>query len=119
MQGASGGSVTLDDMLVAMPCINFDAVFVAGGAASVAALRASGDVMLFVREACKHAKAISALGEGVDLLATAGVAGQTGSRPAGVSAGEAGAGAALAAAFMTDIAAHRHWLRSGKDAIAA
>ena len=67
LQGAGGGSVTLDDMRVAMPSINFNAVFVAGGAASVAALKASGDAVLFVREAYKHAKAISALGVGCRL----------------------------------------------------
>lgn len=64
-------------------------------------------------------KAISALGEGADLLATAGVVGPAGAQPAGVSMSGAGSGATLAATFIADIAAHRHWSRSGKNSIAA
>lgn len=119
LQAAGGGSVTVDDLLVATPSIVFDAVFVPGGAASVASLKASGDAVLFVREAFKHAKAISALGEGAELLATAGVTGPAAARPAGVSTANSASSAGLASAFLADIAAHRHWLRGGKDAIAA
>ena len=116
LRASGGGTVLVDDLLVTMPSIVFDAVFIPGGADSVAALKSSGDAVLFVREAFKHAKSIAALGDGAELLLIAGVLSDSlaGSRPAGVSVAQANAGSALAATFLTDIAAHRHWSRPGK-----
>lgn len=111
--------MTVDDLLASTPSIVFDAVFIPGGEASIAALKGSGDAVLFVREAFKHAKAISALGEGAGLLATAGVLGPGGAQPAGVSMSGVGSGGAPAATLIADIAAHRHWSRGGNDSVAA
>ena len=49
----------------------FDAVYVPGGAKSVSALKENGDARTFVAMAYKHAKAIAATGEGVELLKVA------------------------------------------------
>lgn len=119
LRGASGGTVTVDDLLVTMPSVVFDAVFVPGGAGSVAALKASGDAVLFTREAFKHAKPIAALGEGADLLVDAGVMGAgSAAKPPGVSIADGASGGALASAFLADISVHRHWSRN-KEAVAA
>ena len=42
LRGGAGGTVKVDDLLVAMPSIVFDAVYVPGGADSIAALKALG-----------------------------------------------------------------------------
>jgi catalase len=116
----SGGSVAVDELIVTMPSVVFDAVYVAGGAASLAALRASGDAVHFVREAFKHAKAISTPADGAEFLLAAGVlAPGAAARPAGVTVGGSAADGALAAAFLADIGAHRHWARANAAAMAA
>ena len=70
-----------------------------------------------MREAFKHAKAIAASGEGADFLSVAGIAGTT--KVAGVSSTASDATAGLAAEFLADISAHRHWGRPGMDSVAA
>lgn len=118
LRGANGGTVKVDDLIVTMPSVVFDAVFVPGGGASVTALKASGDAVHFVREAFKHAKALAALAGGSDLLAAAGIpAPAAGVAAAGVNtSSDPGA---LARGFLADIAVHRHWERAQKDTIAA
>ena len=105
--------VAIDDLIVTMPSVVFDAVHVPGGAASVAALKGSGDAVHFVREAFKHAKAISAAAQGADFLVAAGIIGAPDARelPPGVSVGE---GAALMTRFLGDVSVHRHWSRDSK-----
>jgi catalase len=117
LRGAAGDSIAVDHLLVTMPSVVFDAVCVAGGAASVAALRGSGDAVHFVREAYKHAKPIAGLGEASDFLVAAGViASATGAAPAGVSVGAAGK---VANGFLADLSMHRLWDRASKDAMLA
>lgn len=99
-----------------MPSLVFDAVFVAGGAESVAALRGSGDAVDYVREAFRHAKPLGALGDGAGLLAAAGVAGP-GARVPGVSMAQQPSD--LAQGFMADMTVHRHWDRATKAALGA
>ena len=114
LRAAGGGTVPVDGLIVTMPSVVFDAVFVPGGAQSVQGLNASGDAIHFVQEAFKHSKPISASGEGAQLLATAGIAptAQAGARIAGVSVLESpGSGFAT---FLSDIGEHRHWARGGK-----
>ena len=126
LRSAGGGTVAVDDLLVATPSIMFDAVLVPCGTDSITALRNSGDAVHFVREALKHAKPVSTLGERVDLLVAAAVlpAATTVStglfaRPAGVSTAAAGAVAALAPTFLADISVHRQKDRFNIDHMAA
>jgi catalase len=109
---AAGGAVAADHRLVTMPSVVYDAVFVPGGTASIAALRADGDAVHFVSEAFKHAKAIAASGEGAGLLRAAGV-------PASVSGVVTGSGPSLARTFIAAIAQHRAWDRAGLKAVPA
>ena len=109
---ATGGAVSADHRLVTMPSVVYDAVFIPGGAAGVATLRADGDAVHFVSEAFKHAKAIAASGEGAGLLRAAGV-------PVDVTGVATGSGAALARAFVAAIAQHRAWDRAGLAAVPA
>jgi catalase len=109
---AGGGPVAVDHRLVTMPSVVYDAVFVPGGSASVAALRADGDAVHFVREAFKHAKAIAAGGEGTELLRAAGI-------PEGAAGVVTSGGPALTRDFIAAIARHRAWDRIGLTTVPA
>jgi catalase len=115
LRSASGAAVAVDDLIVTMPSVVFDAVLVAGGAQSVQTLRASGDAIDHVREAFRHAKPLGALGDGAGLLAAAGIA-VSGAKVPGVSV--ASQPADLAQGFMADMALHRHWDRAVRSALA-
>ncbi|RRS06055.1 catalase [Aquabacterium soli] len=117
LRGANGGAVKVDDLIVTMPSVVFDAVFVPGGDASVKALKASGDAVHFVREAFKHAKALAALAGASDLLSFAGIPAAAGATVPGVSTSLDTN--ALVRKFIADIGVHRHWERAQKDSIAA
>jgi len=108
----TGGAVAVDHRLATMPSVVYDAVFVPGGAPSIAALRADGDAVHFVSEAFKHAKAIAASGDGAALLQAANV-------PKGASGVVIGTGPALARQFTGAIAEHRAWDRAGLQGVPA
>jgi catalase len=93
----------------------FDAVYVPGGAESVATLDAGGVAAQFLREAHGHYKAIGAAGEAVPFIRSvveAAVQAQpsttSGDAFAGVVLGDDGA---LPPDFIAALAAHRHWGR--------
>jgi catalase len=96
----------------------YDAVVVAGGEKSAAALCSNGYAIHFVAEAYKHAKPIGALAAGVEVLRRAGLPGADGgSAPAGAGAGVVVQGAPGAPGrefienFVAALAAHRHFER--------
>ncbi len=110
LTGADGRERLIDHSLLTTSSVLFDAVYVPGGAGSVASLIADPDAVEFVGEAYKHGKAIAATGEGLDLLRASRdeLAATNGDRP-GVIAGAPSK--ALSDAFIEAIAAHRHWDR--------
>lgn len=75
VKDAGGKELPADKTLLTVASVLYDAVFVPGGAASVATLQEDGDAVHFVNEAFKHGKAIAAAGEGADLLAGSAVLG--------------------------------------------
>jgi catalase len=117
---AGRGRVAVDHRIITMPSVVYDAVFVPGGAASVATLLADGDAVHFVAEAYKHAKAIAASGEGADLLLEADLAAgdvQLDAVP-GVLVATEGADT-IVAAFIDAIGRHRAWDRANLAAVPA
>lgn len=110
LKAAGGDAVQVDDLIVTMPSVVFDAVYAPRGSAGIAALKASPDAVYFVREAYKHLKPIGAQGEGADLLSAAGVL-RTGATSPGVTISGSEPAASFANQFMADIAVHRHWNR--------
>lgn len=65
----SGGALLQPDKtFLTTASVLYDAVFVPGGAKSVAALRGEGRPRHFINEAFVHCKTIAAAGDGVDLL---------------------------------------------------
>ncbi len=101
--------------------IMFDAVYVTGGRGCVDMLLQQGEALHFVNEAFKHAKAIGATNEGVDLLdasqikgvPTAGVHSQAElvNELGVVSIRNAADMGYFSQKFIEAIAGHRHWLR--------
>ena len=112
----TGGSVEADKSLLTTDSIEYDAVFVPGGAASVEKLKKDGDALHFVMEAYRHFKALGATKEGARLLEAGGL----GTSGPGVVVSDKGAGdGAFATAFIEAIAAHRHWGRADSQAVPA
>ena len=107
LTGADGRERLIDHSLLTTSSVLFDAVYVPGGARSVAALVDDPDAVAFVAEAYAHGKAIAATGEGLDLLRACGgdLAASNGDRP-GVVVGRPSE--VLSNAFIQAVAAHRH-----------
>ncbi len=125
---SDGTTVKVDASLRTAASVLFDAVYVAGGAASAKVLSANADALHFIDEAFRHCKAIAATGAGVQVLASSyvGLKGVVGKEPAttvsstdGVVLGTDAQAAKVATAFVAAIAAHRHWAREAADRVPA
>jgi catalase len=115
-QAESGAGVAVDKAAFTTASVEYDAVFIPGGAASVAALRADGDARHFVLEAYRHCKTIGASGEGVELLRACGI--DLAGAGVVITGGEAATGG-FPQALIAAIQQHRHWDRPDKDALPA
>ena len=108
----------------------YDALFVPGGEACVAALDENGDAIHFLQEAYKHGKAIAAVGDAVELVGESDIDASPAEEPANAasSAREAVISqhgvvtcwdpaqvSEIVEAFVAAIAAHRHWDRDVDD----
>jgi len=109
---AVGGSVEATKTFATASSVLYDAVYVPGGSASASVLVQSGDVLAFIAEAYKHAKAIGSKAEGSDVIAAALV------NAAPTLAGLPGVfdSPADPAPFIQAIG-DRHWGRPGLDSI--
>ncbi len=129
ISGVDGSSLHVDKTLISAASIMYDAVFVPGGDASVAALRQSGDAVHFVSEAFKHCKPIAAAGAGLDLLLAANITGAPvdGKGPAaelqnieGVVVEQPSMNIDVLATKFTDaIKQHRFFTRANKEMVPA
>jgi catalase len=120
IKGDDGTEVEVDKTFRNTPSVAFDAVFIPGGAPSVAALQGLGDAVHFVQEAFKHCKPIGALGDGAALLDGNAARGTNLRAAEGViTAPSDGKADAFAQQFIAAIAQHRFWTRAQKDAIPA
>jgi catalase len=68
VKGSKGGSFSPDRTFFNAASVLFDAVYIPGGAQSVAALREEPDAIHFVNEAFRHCKAIGADKEAMSFL---------------------------------------------------
>ena len=119
IEGADGGEIAVDKTFLTAASVVYDAVYVPGGAQSIAALKAHGEAMNFLHEAFKHFKPIAASGEGVDLLMESNLQGIDLSQTNGKIADELGVVtsrnvsemSAFAQSFLDAIKEHRFWNR--------
>ncbi|QJB33184.1 catalase [Chitinophaga oryzae] len=102
IRAASGSSFEADQSLLTAASVLFDAVYVPGGAESVATLQQHPDAIRFVNEAYRHCKPVAVAGEGLQLLKATRVPPEE--APGVVISGQA-------KAFIAAIAQHRFWER--------
>jgi catalase len=123
---ADGGSLQVDRALTTMSSVLYDAVLVAPGEESVAALGEVGEAVHYIAEAYRHAKPIGAIADGIELLRRAPLNDapcladvDSGLREKeGVTTLADPTSAeleAFATAFARSIAAHRHFDRDGSS----
>ncbi len=116
--GADGAQLKVDCSFLTGASVLFDAVYIPGGDASVAALQREAEAGEFLREAYKHCKAIAASGAGVGFLAKSlnekfsetNTAGKLVAAKDGVVTSRAPLTANFAKEFMQAIG-RRHWER--------
>ncbi|OCA88737.1 catalase [Pseudobacillus wudalianchiensis] len=87
----------------------FDAIYVAGGQASVEQMKKNQKAAEFIKDAFKHFKTIGAAAEGGELLVAAGI--QAGSDPGIVIVHDDKEVKDFSESFIAALAEHRHWSR--------
>ncbi len=117
IKGSNGGAIPVDFGLLNAASVLFDAVYIPGGAKSVAAVQANAKSIHFVNEMYKHCKAIAATGEGVELIRASSIPTDAASKgknepvdPALILEEKADA-RKISARFIKAIAQHRNWER--------
>lgn len=108
LKGANGEEAKADLSLLTASSVLFDAVYVPGGDASVAALKDEPEAKAFLSEAYTHCKTIAANGAGAGFVRLA--LGQKLVDDGVLLEDEAAVGE-TAAAFIKAMAQHRHWDR--------
>ncbi|MGI4872493.1 MAG: catalase [Janthinobacterium lividum] len=115
LKGKDGHELLINWTFQSTSSALFDAVYVAGGAASVAKLKQDADAVRFVNEAFRHCKPLAASAEGVELLQAAAYPGAEDILSAdGVVTSPDNKVAKLAKDFSQAIAYHRYWSRELK-----
>ncbi|MDN3575501.1 catalase [Chitinimonas viridis] len=120
LTGVGGTEIQVDHSLLTTSSVLFDAIYVPGGAGSVATLKREGAALQFIDEAYRHCKTIAATCEGCELVDAAyarsaqeGVADSS----AGIILGRHAATSTVAADFIAAVALHRHWRREMKAVV--
>jgi catalase len=120
----SAGTLDAEFSILTASSVLFDAVYVPGGEAAIAALKNEPAAVEFLQDAFKHYKPIAATGAGTALLDAAGIpaakphpeAGPDANPQAGIVTSKT-RGRSVATAFVVAIAQHRHWTRGLKPPI--
>ena len=127
LRGADGGEVEVDKNYAGTASVLFDAVYVPGGADSVAALVEHGYARHFVNEQFMHHKPIAASGDAVELFREGDLVGIRLAEHAGdgittdqsVVTTRGAADNEFASEFIDALSRHRDWSRSQKVLVPA
>ncbi|MBA3582012.1 MAG: catalase [Gammaproteobacteria bacterium] len=111
--GMDGTEILVDHSLLTTSSVLFDAVYIPGGAKSIAALSKENDTRDFINDAYKHCKTIACNGEGYELIKRTNVATDSDDDP-GLIVGTTAAASQISKEFISAIAKHRHWQREEK-----
>ncbi|WP_019946908.1 catalase [Hymenobacter aerophilus] len=115
IKGENGAEMLVNGTFHSTASVLFDAVYVAGGEASVTKLKQDADAVRFVNEAYRHCKPIAASAAGIELLEAAAYPGATDIMGAeGVITSKDAQVSKLATDFIAAIAQHRFWNRELK-----
>ncbi|MGE0592339.1 MAG: catalase [Vicinamibacterales bacterium] len=111
VQPSEGHAIEVDASIEAAPAVLYDAVVLPDGAEAVAALRADGQVLEFIKDQYRHCKPLLAAGASHELLTACGIEWllPDGHADPGVIVAEDAA--AATDAFIAAIARHRHFAR--------
>ncbi len=119
-----GRQIEVNKTYLTTASIKYDAVYVTGGRQNVDILLGQGDSVHFINEAFKHAKAIGATNEGVDLLAASSIQGVALADPSTTAQLSSALGVVtirnasdmnfFAQELIKGIAQHRHWGRQSQ-----
>lgn len=114
LAGAKSMEIPVDHSLLTTGSVLFDAVYIPGGAESVAALKMDADALHFIREAYKHCKSIAASSEGCELVDVALAdmkIGKNDDQDCGIILAREATVNTITAGFIKSIARHRNWER--------
>jgi catalase len=117
LRAEDGELLAIDRSLITVHSVLYDAVYVAGGAASVRTFAVMPEALEFVRDAFHHFKVVGATGEGVELLAACQLRGvKAGPSSEGVASVDGmvtapEGGEAFASAFVEALKQHRYFER--------
>ncbi|MBA3830707.1 MAG: catalase [Chthoniobacterales bacterium] len=117
IKGSDGSDIAVDLSLLNVASVLFDAVYVPGGAQSVAAVQANAKSIHFVNEMYKHCKSIAATGEGVQLISASSIntasdgKGKNTTVDPALIIDDKGDVTKVSAKFIEAIAKHRNWDR--------
>ncbi|GAV06932.1 Catalase4 [Ramazzottius varieornatus] len=114
-----GKALEVNALLLGLPSVCVDAVYIPGGKESVTALLKDGQAQHYVMEAYIHCKPIAASAEGVEVLSRLGLIPKAGGQlPLGVYVADS-ATADFAAMFISGMMKHRFFERKLIDTIPA
>ena len=115
LKGQNGQELLINGTFQTVASVLYDAVYVAGGEASVKKLKQDADAVRFVNEAYRHCKPLAASAAGIELLKAAAYPGAENilSADGVVTSNEAQVGG-LAPQFIALIKQHRFWSRELK-----
>ena len=116
VKAANGKDLPVDKSAMTTASVEYDAVFIPGGAASVATLKKDGASRHFVQEAYLHCKTVGVSKDAEDVLKACEI---DPAAPGVVSGAKSGNGTALATAFAKALSNHRHWDRKDHDRVPA
>lgn len=110
VRASDGEALEAEVTLETMPSVLFDAVAVLGGKDALASLGNVGHALEFIKDQYRHAKPILALGEGADLVESAGASAKlpSGELDPGILLARHGRVREILPAFIKAIARHRH-----------
>ncbi len=111
--GENGMKLSVDFSLPTVCSVLFDAVYVAGGNASVELLQADTRAVEFIEEAHKHCKALAATGSAAQFIQSTRAGISIALEDPAIVIGE-GSAKKLAAAFVEAISQHRNWERESR-----
>jgi len=112
----TAGKLAVNYSILTTRSVQYDALYVPGGAAAVTTLKANGDAVHFIEETFKHYKSIAATGAAQDLVRTAVGVTNVLTQPGVITGSTA---KTVAAAFLTAITTDRHWNRTETDRVSA
>ncbi|MEO7522686.1 MAG: catalase [Ferruginibacter sp.] len=119
IQAENGQKVKVDQSFLIATSVVFDAVYIPGGAKSIAALKNEADALHFVNEAYKHCKPIGADDDAMDFLKATFIGKKIQSENYNMAADGVVTGKKIQNNFIAAMKQHRFWQREKEEQVPA